>query len=414
MVVDDVNTHPLFKGWRWGGSIVGLPLKGGGQVRAVMNVAYELPHRFAPEELRALELLADQAAVALENARYMAETERQLRDAQLLHRAGEALNRTLSLEETLEQLADFFIQALDVQVCTISYVNIEKDEIRVIVDRDAMPETHVLPETIFHLSNHPHLIEMLREKRSLFFRRDAPSLNAETAANMDAYHWKALMVTPLLAGEQIIGIVELGDQQHSRNFTPEQVRLAESLAHQAASALENARLFQETQRRAEQLAVLNRIARRVNTAHTLDEMLVIIESETSKVLASDASYIALYDAARDEFDFRRVVDYGEVRPTFRIPSRPSFTREIIAHARALRIDDYAEYAPAENPPQFYGDATPLHSWLGVPIRSGERVLGVISLQSKQRAAFGQAEEQLLQTIADQVAAPMERVLRESA
>ena len=54
----------------------------------------------------------------------------------------------------------------------------------------------------------------------------------------------------------------------------------------------------------------------------------------------------------------------------------------------------------------------LRAWLGVPIRSGERVLGVISLQSKRRAAYSEADEQLLQTIADQVAAALERAIRD--
>ena len=75
------------------------------------------------------------------------------------------------------------------------------------------------------------------------------------------------------------------------------------------------------------------------------------------------------------------------------------------------MDEREEYPSVDNPPQYYGDGTMLRAWLGVPIRSGERVLGVISLQSKRRAAYSEADEQLLQTIADQVAAALERALR---
>ena len=60
-------------------------------------------HRTIGENCHSLRI---QRAVALENARNAQETRRQLRDAQILHRAGDVLNRTLSFQETLERLAD--------------------------------------------------------------------------------------------------------------------------------------------------------------------------------------------------------------------------------------------------------------------------------------------------------------------
>ncbi len=408
IVIDEVNTHPLFATWQWGGAIVGLPLKGGGDVRAVLNLAYAQPHVFAPAELRALELLADQAAVALENARHAQETQQQLRDAQLLHRAGEALNRTLAFEETLERLADFFMEAVQVQVCCISTVDVAHDEMRVILDRDPLPETRDVPGKKYTLSIYPHLVQILGDKRTLTLRRDAPDLPPGLDNILDEYKWQALMILPLLAGDEIIGFVELADQTTARGFTPEQRRLAESLAHQAASALHNAQLFEQAQRRAEYLAVLNHIARQVNTAQTLDEMLAVIERETATVLPSDASYIALYDAATEMVDFHRVVDFGVPRAPFQWRLGPSFTRQVITTARALRMDDRNEYPSVENPGQFYGEGSTLRSWLGVPIRFGDQVLGVISLQAVRPRAYSESDEQLLQTIADQVAVAIVR------
>lgn len=410
-IIDEVNTHPLFSTWQWGGAIVGLPLKGGGRVRAVLNVAYQAPHRFTSEELRVLELLADQAAVALENARNVQETQRQLRDAQILHRAGEMMNHTLSFQETLEQLAGTFLEAFNVQMCSLSRLSSERDEIEILLDHDPIPETRAAPGTLYRLSENPYLVDLVREKKSRSLRRDDPALSPRNAEIMDLFHWCSSLAAPLFSGDEVVGVVELADQRVARDFTPEEIRLAESLAHQASSALQNARLFQETQERAEQLNVLNHIARRVNGASTLDEMLAIIDTETATVLPSDASYIALYDAATEMVDFHLVVDYGETRPPFQWRLGPSLTRQVILSGRALRMDDRSQFPSVDNPPQYYGDGSMLRAWLGVPIRSGERVLGVISLQSKRRASYSAADEQLLQTIADQVAAAVERALR---
>lgn len=75
LVISDVNSHPLFRDWQWGGAIAGLPLRIGDQVCGVMNVAFDRPHAFDENELRVLELLADQAAIAIRNAQLHAEVQ---------------------------------------------------------------------------------------------------------------------------------------------------------------------------------------------------------------------------------------------------------------------------------------------------------------------------------------------------
>ncbi|MCD6554092.1 MAG: GAF domain-containing protein [Anaerolineae bacterium] len=90
IVVPDANSHPLFRDWQWGGAIVGLPLRIGERVVGVMNVAFLRPHAFDENELRVLGLLADQAAIAIENARLHEAVrqelaERKRLEEQLLH-----------------------------------------------------------------------------------------------------------------------------------------------------------------------------------------------------------------------------------------------------------------------------------------------------------------------------------------
>lgn len=67
--VSDMNTHPLFEGTEWSGAIIGLPLQANERLLGVMNVAFEQPRNFDPHERRILHLLANQAAIALQNAR---------------------------------------------------------------------------------------------------------------------------------------------------------------------------------------------------------------------------------------------------------------------------------------------------------------------------------------------------------
>lgn len=100
IVIADVDAHPLFRAWEWGGAVVGLPLRIGDEVRGVMNIAFEKPHVFSESELNVLGLLADQAAIAIHNARLHQDVRRQAKE----------LAAALAWQEELDRLKGEFIQ----------------------------------------------------------------------------------------------------------------------------------------------------------------------------------------------------------------------------------------------------------------------------------------------------------------
>jgi len=112
VLVPDTEGHPLYVNapGRWGRASVGIPLKVGTRIVGVMSVAYSQPHAFSEPELRQLELLADQAASAIENARLF-QAERVAREqAEALQEAASSLltpglDREQALQLILEQLA---------------------------------------------------------------------------------------------------------------------------------------------------------------------------------------------------------------------------------------------------------------------------------------------------------------------
>lgn len=410
IVINDVNSHPIFNNWRWGGAIIGLPLKGAGQVRAVLNVAHRESHHFMPAEVRALELLADQAAVFLENARHIEETQQQLRVAQLLHRAGEASNRNLSFQETLERLADFFMQAVAVEMFSMMRVDIERDELEQLIDRDPLPETRAQPGTKYRLSDYPYLVQAVQEKKTLAVRRDQPDINPHTAETMDSYRWKALLAVPLFAGDVVIGLIELADQNECRDFSADELRLAESLSHQAASVLQNARMLQQAQDRAKQLDLLKRLADGVNEIPAPDELWDFIEREMQAALPADSSFIASYDETEGLVEFHRFRDNGIAFAPFSWRLAPGFIRQVITTGSALRMNEQMEQAAVENLP-YDGSSTAMRSVLIVPIRLASRIIGLLSVQSLQPHMYTEQEEQLLEMIASQVALAFDRARR---
>ncbi len=80
IVVNDTMDHPLYKDLPWKGSIIGLPLKIGNAVVGVMNVALKRAHVFTDNEIRVLEFLADQAAIAIQNAKLYEKAQQEIAD----------------------------------------------------------------------------------------------------------------------------------------------------------------------------------------------------------------------------------------------------------------------------------------------------------------------------------------------
>lgn len=109
IIVSDVASAPLFKDRQWDGSIAGFPLSIGDRTYGVMNVAFAAAHEFTDSELRIVELLAAQAAVAIRNASDYESTRHHA--VELEHRVAE---RTAELRRAKENAEVLLNNSFDV------------------------------------------------------------------------------------------------------------------------------------------------------------------------------------------------------------------------------------------------------------------------------------------------------------
>ncbi|MDQ3006453.1 MAG: GAF domain-containing protein, partial [Chloroflexota bacterium] len=106
------------------------------------------------------------------------------------------------------------------------------------------------------------------------------------------------MATPLLNRGRVIGYITL-DNYKAAAYDESNVETAMAFAYQAASAIENARLYDETQRRLSELETINRLSASMRTTQPVDEMLNILLNETLNLIQTEHGSIWLYDAAED-------------------------------------------------------------------------------------------------------------------
>ncbi|MFP4394162.1 MAG: PAS domain S-box protein, partial [Anaerolineales bacterium] len=124
-------------------------------------------------------------------------------------------------------------------------------------------ERCVLEEMCSHLSGvsrsldtWPVLHAVIEQQQPLALRRDAPDLDANARAYLEAAQAKSLLLIPLHIGEQPLGVVQLREPDELRDFTAAEIRLCQGVADQAAVAWHQAQLYEAVRQQREQLRAL--------------------------------------------------------------------------------------------------------------------------------------------------------------
>jgi GAF domain-containing protein/nitrogen-specific signal transduction histidine kinase len=162
----------------------------------------------------------------------------------------------------------------------------------------------------------------------------------------------------------------------------------------------------DLEKRLRELHTLNRVGQAIATSLELDVLLNTIYHQVSRLMEADYFYIALYDSVSDELTFPLVFENGERKlyPGRRV--RNGLTEYVIFQHRSVLIQDHTEHVIANLGLEVIGQ--PALSWLGVPVAIGDKVLGVITVQSFKRAyAYDEKHMALLSTLAAQAAIALE-------
>jgi diguanylate cyclase (GGDEF)-like protein len=191
---------------------------------------------------------------------------------------------------------------------------------------------------------------------------------------------------------------------HPNAYADDDVKVLSIFAEQTALTIHNARLFAASQRKVEQLAVLNEVTRIVSSTIEIGRLLDLIFGQVSRILPADTYYVALYDEAKPELKIEILVDEGERFQSIVLPLEASLASYVIRHRAPLLLQDVRRQAPALGvKPVRVGHPKSSESWLGVPMLTSEHLVGLLVVGSYQTDAFDAGDQELLQSVATQAA-----------
>lgn len=226
---------------------------------------------------------------------------------------------------------------------------------------------------------------------------------------------RSLLIVPMVRRHEVIGVIEAQSYRPSA-FTHEDVYLLSTLANQAAVALESARLLEESRRQVERLTLLNRVAIVINHATGVDSACQqALDLILTALPGFDMANVWLLDY--DQPSLTRLASAGvpDDRPDGRASgSRLSLHDSFSAGDAVLngRTQIMQVQAGSELPPETRPFVARNHiaTVLHLPMRSGARIAGVLTLASDQRREVDQRELEFLETLAGQLGAQLEALL----
>ncbi|MBK8901197.1 MAG: GAF domain-containing protein [Anaerolineaceae bacterium] len=384
-------------------SELALPLKAGSKVIGALTVQSSLQSAFASETITVLQSLADQLAIAIENASLFAQTEQTLAEANRLYTASRSIGQANNAYEVYKTLVDF------ARTATVA------DSVQMIIADPKAPDFLITP-----VSWHDGTIELDAARhipREAFnFADNIVQKDVVTVANMaaepevDRYTLAlfaqnglhAAAMIPIYLEQEWLGTLVLA-RKTPNAFARAPLQSIRTLADQAATTLANQRLLRQTD-------LLYRIGRALNQAITRDDALELAVQEIQAYTGAYQCRFVLYERGEGSGSLVACSNREMLTRPYRLPLLGDSVFEWLSkEQKSLRLSPKEPTLPADalkqHVQQFGADASLL-----VPAASQQELLGYLAIDSVGgERPFTRSNLLFAQTVVDHLTTQLENI-----
>jgi PAS domain S-box-containing protein len=380
---------------------------------ATLRVVDEVGQRtWGTEEQMLVKQVADQLSLALENARLFQEAQRRAKEMTALAEVAREISATLELQGVLERIAH---QAMEILNAMTSAVYVPDPDFKTLIAIAAIgAETDEIKNDPLTIGE--GILGNIAFRKVAEIANDASNNpNAITVRGTEERPHEHLMAAPILSQNQLSGLLVVWRVGEEQEFLDTELEFLESLAQQASIAVENARLFEETKRRSDELASLNEI---ISAASQTMDMKSILETVMKKVLeisSFDGGLITVFNETRRKLE--RGIRIGMPGKAPDDPAQGlerSLCNYVYKSSEDLIIQDIGTEAPDDI--DVSGEVKAgLHGYIGIPIESKGRTLGTLCIFRYKNEPVPENIIRLVSTIGGQLGFTIEnaRLFEES-
>jgi GAF domain-containing protein len=400
-------------------SLLGVPLRVGDSVLGSLAVLDTQPREFDPAQIDLLQVIGNQIALAIENARLLAERERQIAELRALSRISHAAATAQEPNALLRQVYAALAGFMKLDVFLMALYDAERDLITagIAIDEgeehvyfnNQPPPAHALTSWVIRERRMLHIHDMAREIAQYPGLGGAPLGTGRASA--------AWLGVPLFdRSGQIVGVISVQGYTPGAFGERDEQFLAD-VASQVALHVQNVRLLAERERRIRELDAIGQIGQLVSASYDLEQMLDQVYEHLQALTGASTLYLVVCDPETHAITHSLYADRGARVPDDwhgQPPRRGSLTRWVLEQQRPLLLHDIPsqrdELAGMGIDVARLNPAISTHSWAGVPLLAKEgQPIGVISVQDYRPNQYDQRTIDLLGQVASHLSLGVQKV-----
>ncbi|MFP4321182.1 MAG: GAF domain-containing protein [Anaerolineales bacterium] len=406
--VDNVMQHDLLdETARMGyraldiGSFVIVPLRIGTRAQGAILLGSTDPRQHTEREIRIYQSLADQAAITLENKRLYDETEQRARQLATSARVSRAASSILQLEELMPEMVDLIKEAFgydQVQIFLLS--DSGKDAILRASTGEAGQQLLSIQHSLPVGSR--SVIGTVTETGKPSIALDTADARVIHKPNPYLPNTRSEMAIPLISRGKILGALDVQSNQPGA-FTEGDVRVLTVLADQLAVAIENASLFEVSQRRTEEMGFLFTITAESTTSGDLRDILNRVVELLLDQLTANLAMAYLFEEEPQELVVGGVASTEAAwRDLAQYPVLPLDSDDIVANVGRSSIPAMLQDTSSAQTQQTRHPS--LQSGIYMPLITSDSFIGVLVLESEHPNQFDDSTLALLQAMTGSLSA----------
>ncbi|MFN2205767.1 MAG: GAF domain-containing protein, partial [Candidatus Promineifilaceae bacterium] len=375
-------------------------------------------HAYDASDLRLLTTLANSMSVALENAHLFDETQSLLEETKrrnselaLINAVQEGLAAELNLQAIVEVVGEKLREIYAGDGVALDTYDAAND---LIIPRYLLEDGRRLTVEPYTPGALNRLLIAGKKPILIRSQADFDAIGAQPIEGTIPV--KSGMYVPLIAGDRYIGRVTVESLEKENAYKESDIRLLTTLASTMSVALENARLFDETQnllaqteQRAAELAVINSVQSTLASQLDMQAIYKLIGDQIHDIF--DAQTVTIYTADEENETASYVYAIENGRPlTLEDAKFGPGARYVAREKRPLHLHNEAEiedWYPDLEERRLPGEHTATRSWIQVPLLVGGKFIGGINLENERSGAFDDSDVRLLSTLAASMSVSLE-------
>ncbi|MBN1218610.1 MAG: GAF domain-containing protein [Anaerolineae bacterium] len=397
MIISNTHHDPrwvVFDKTAWVKSNLSVPICLRDRVLGILRLDSDTVDHFSAKDAERLLPLANAAAIALENAQLFDAEAHRRREAETLRKATVALTSALELSQVLDSILTQLKQVIPYHSASI--LLLKENQLHVVAGQGFANLEQVIGYS-YPAEDDILFQEMQRTQWPLYLPDARTDPRFSSIDNTEEiYGW---MGVPLIVRGKVTGYLMLNGRKVAAYGEAEAI-LAQAFANQAAVAIENAQLFEAARQYVAELEAIRQASLSLTSSLDLGTVLEAILESANLLTSLQGARIYLYQDDRLIFGASLWTD--GMSPPAQEPTPNGLTYTVARQGEPIVVPDIHDHP-------LYTDAPPDRkgSVIGLPLKIGKRVVGVMNVEYDQPRIWPESELRMLRLLADQAAIAIE-------